>query len=241
MIGIFTDYGTAGPYLGSIYSILVQSVPNERVITLMADAPRHKPKMSAYLLPALASELPKGSIIFAVVDPGVGSEDHVPVILNLDGLWFVGPDNGIFDILARRSSRINCWQIPKPSQEISNTFHGRDLYAPACAVLARDGHPQGQEFSWEDRRHWPDELSEIIYIDHFGNAMTGIRGAGIDRAKTLKINDQLISYADYFAMVKPGQGFWHVNSYGLLELAVNLGNASELLGLRIGTKIAICG
>ena len=239
MIGIYTDYGLAGPYLGSIYAVLANKAPGQRVITLMADAPRHKPKMSAYLLAAVSSELPEGTIIFAVVDPGVGSEEHMPVILNLDGLWFVGPDNGIFDIVARRSAHIKSWRIPKPSRKISNTFHGRDLYAPACAIIANDGFPEGQEFTWEDLHQWPDDLYEIIYIDHFGNAMTGIRGAGIDRTRNIKFKDHLVSYANYFAEVKPGQGFWHVNSYGLLEIAVNQGSASEIFDLKVETSITI--
>ena len=238
MIGIFTDYGLAGPYLGSIYAVLANNAPDHRVITLMADAPRHNPKLSAYLLPALTSKLPPGTIIFAVVDPGVGSNEHRPVILNLDGLWFVGPDNGLFDILVRNSKKVRSWEITIPDQKISHTFHGRDLYAPICAKLANSGQPEEKEFTWQDNHQWPDDLYECIYIDHFGNVMTGIR-AGLDRTDSLKLNDQLISYADYFSAVPPGQGFWYENSYGLLEISVNQGSASEVLELKIGTKITI--
>jgi S-adenosylmethionine hydrolase len=191
------------------------------------------------LLAALVTALPQGIIIFAVVDPGVGSQDHKPVVLNLDGMWFVGPDNGIFDILVRRSSHIKSWEIPKPVREISNTFHGRDLYAPACAVIANNKQPEGMEFIWSDSHQWPDDLFECIYIDHFGNIMTGIRAAGFDRASSVKIKNHIIKYADYFSEVAPGQVFWYENSYGLLEIAVNQGSASEKLGLSIGSKVAI--
>ncbi len=239
MIGIFTDYGLKGPYLGSIYSVFAKGAPQHSVFTLMADAPRCNPKVSAYLLSVLTAELPPGTIILAVVDPGVGSQDHKPVVLNLDGSWFIGPDNGLFDVLVKRSSDIKSWELPPPAQEISQTFHGRDLYAPACVFIANNDRPEGREFIWEDRHHWPDDLYECIYIDHFGNVMTGIRAETIDKASNLMIAGQSIQYADYFSAVEPGQALWYENSYGLLEIAVNKGSASEVLNLNIGTMVSI--
>jgi S-adenosylmethionine hydrolase len=85
MIAIFTDYGVQGPYLGHVYAVLDQYAPDERIITLMADAPRYNPVASAYLLHALSSMYPTDSMFFAVVDPGVGNNQEKPIIMNAGG------------------------------------------------------------------------------------------------------------------------------------------------------------
>ena len=107
MIFLFTDYGLEGPYIGQVETVIHQLAPNEKVINLIADAPRNKPKESAYLLASLISGIPEGCIIFSVVDPGVGSDEDKPVILKIDGRWFVGADNGLFDIVARPTKAIS--------------------------------------------------------------------------------------------------------------------------------------
>ena len=105
MIFLFTDYGLQGSYIGQVKSELLRLAPHVRVINLLADAPRHKPKPAAYLLASLVAALPPDSILFCVVDPGVGADKDRPVLLNMDGRRFVGPDNGLFDIAAARAEK----------------------------------------------------------------------------------------------------------------------------------------
>ena len=128
MIFLFTDYGLEGPYTGQVETVLHQQAPNEKVINLMADAPRNNPKASAYLLASLVSHTPEGSILFCVVDPGVGSDADKPVMLKIDGRWYVGPNNGLFDIVIRQSREIEVWEITWKPGKLSNSFHGRDIY-----------------------------------------------------------------------------------------------------------------
>jgi S-adenosylmethionine hydrolase len=102
MILLFTDFGYEGLYVGQMKAVLARDAPNVPVIDLMHDAPAHDPRSAAYLLAALVPEMPEGAVCLAVVDPGVGS-DRTPLVVNADGRWFVGPDNGLFEIVQRRA------------------------------------------------------------------------------------------------------------------------------------------
>ncbi len=237
MIFLFTDYGLEGPYIGQVETVLYNLAPNEKVINLMADAPRNNPKASAYLLASLVSYIPTGSILFCVVDPDVGSEKDKPVILKMDGRWFVGPDNGLFDIVARQARDIESWEISWKPEKLSNSFHGRDLYAPVCAMLATEEAILRDKVEWQDKHQWPDDLNEIIYIDHFGNCMTGIHASNLSKQTIFIINDQDFSNADTFSDVSQGQAFWYENSNGLVEIALNQGSASDVFRIKVGAEI----
>jgi S-adenosyl-L-methionine hydrolase (adenosine-forming) len=239
MIFLFTDYGFQGPYIGQVETVLHQLAPNEKVITLMADAPRNKPKESAYLLASLIKKLPEDAIIFCVVDPGVGSDEDKPVMMKIDGRWFVGADNGLFDIVARDAEVIEAYEIIWRPKALSNSFHGRDLYAPVCAMIANGNEVDSTSFKWNDKHKWPDDLNEIIYIDHFGNCMTGIRAESLDKQLVLRIDHQDIVNADTFSDVKEGKALWYENSNGLIEIAVNQGTAEDILQLKIGSHILL--
>lgn len=239
MIFLFTDYGLQGPYIGQVETVLHQFAPNEKVIQLMTDAPRNKPKESAYLLSSLISRVPEGVILFCVVDPSVGSGEDKPVILKIDGRWYIGADNGLFDIVARQAREIEAYEITWKPESLSNSFHGRDLYAPVCAMIANREEVSSSSFAWQDRHHWPDDLNEIIYIDHFGNCMTGVRAGSFNKQLVLRVDHQEIVNGNTFSDVKKNKALWYENSNGLIEIAVNQGNAAELLELKIGSHILL--
>ena len=240
MIALFTDYGLKGPYLGQVEAALHRLLPAEKVINLLADAPRNNPRASAYLLAAFsrACAAQPGTIFFAVVDPGVGSFRDTPVVIKADGQWYVGPDNGLFDIVCRRSSGVQCWRIDWRPETLSASFHGRDLYAPAAAMIRKNEIP-GETMTWEDRHGWPDDLEEIVYIDHFGNCMTGTRAEMLDNANEIQVGSITIPFAHTFSSVPGGVAFWYRNSQSLIEIAVNGGSAAEQLKLEIGTETCI--
>ena len=236
MILLFTDYGLEGPYIGQVEAVLHQHVPQERVINLLADAPRNNPKASAYLLAAYTRDYPAGSIFFCVIDPGVGSFEDKQVVINIDDCWYVGPHNGLFDIVARRANKVDIWEITSVPEKLSSSFHGRDLYAPTCASIAKGEEPSGDKIDWRGRYDWPNQLEEIIYVDHFGNCMTGIFAQDIDKSIEMKVADNVIKSADTFSAVPVGEIFWYQNANGLVEIAINQGNASEKLALTVGSK-----
>lgn len=245
MIVLFTDYGVTGPYLGQVENVLHLAAPGAPVINLMADAPAHRPKPSAYLLAALAGEFPEGSVFLAVVDPGVGG-DRTPVVLEADGRWFVGPDNGLLEMVRRRAvPPPRCWEIRWQPDRLSNTFHGRDLFAPVAARLAAGETPDdGKDFHSLPvdgmlATNWPDELAEIIYIDGFGNAMTGTRAGAVSDDAKIEISGAVIEKAGKFSDVPEGRPFWYENANGLVELAVNRRRADEELKLSIGCHFTV--
>jgi S-adenosylmethionine hydrolase len=245
MILLFTDFGYDGPYAGQVKAVLARDAPTIPVIDLMHDAPAHDPRAAAYLLAALTSEMPEGAICLGVVDPGVGG-DRIPIVQEADGRWFVGPDNGLFEIVQRRAARARRWAITWRPDRLSRSFHGRDLFAPVAAALARgesppgDAHPE-RWYSDPSRpdASWPDDLASIVYIDRFGNAMTGLRAGNLDESSTLNVGNTHISYAPVFSEVPLNGVFWYTNSCGLIEIAINQGNAADVHSLEIGDAVIV--
>ena len=240
MIVIFTDFGLQGPYTGQMKAVLHQMTAGAPVIDLFADAPIGNAKASAYLLAAYSTWFPPGAIFLSVVDPGVGGSRRA-VIVKANSRWYVGPANGLFELVQRRSEDALSWDIDWKPERLSASFHGRDLFAPVAAMLARGDPPPGHlSTDGADRRpDWPDDLAEIVYIDHFGNAMTGLRAAILAPNSRLAVRDRTFERARTFSDLPPGAGFWYENSNGLAEIAVNRGRANLDLGVTIGTRIKI--
>jgi len=240
MILLFTDFGLDGPYVGQMKSVLARDAPDAAVIDLMHDAPPHDPRAAAYLLASLAPEMPPGAICLAVVDPGVGG-DRPPVIVEADGRRFVGPGNGLFEILRRRAASARQWRIDWRPERLAPSFHGRDLFAPVVARIARGEELPGTVFEWVDdpARAWPDDRFAIVHIDRFGNAVTGIRASSVDESAALSAGGATIRFARVFSKVPPGHVFWYENASGLVEIAVNHGRAADVLDLDLGDEISI--
>ena len=239
MIVLFTDYGLEGPYLGEVETQLFRYAPSQRVINLMSDVPRQNVQAGAYLLAALEKNFPNGTIFFSVVDPGVGSGSDKPVVIRIGEHRFVGPHNGLFDILTRNRSGVESWEITWLPPGLSSSFHGRDLYAPVCAMLANQQPVPGKAIQWQPRHDWPDDLYQVIYLDGFGNAWTGIRADSLNQEDVLLSGCTGIRYATTFSSVQPGKAFWYGNSSGLVEIAANRENAGEMLELSVGDEFRV--
>ena len=178
MIVLFTDFGLHGPYTGQMKAVLHQMAPGVPVIDLFADAPVGNPKPSAYLLAAYAAWFPTGTVFLCVVDPGVGGK-RPAIILEAEAGGMSAPATACSSWSSAAPAKTRSWDIDWKPERLSASFHGRDLFAPVAAMLARGEPPPGRpRKDGADRREdWPDDLSEIVYIDHFGNAMTGLRAA----------------------------------------------------------------
>ncbi len=240
MIVLFTDFGLAGPYTGQVDAVLRQTAPGIPVISLFADLPAGQPKPAAYLLAAYAAWFSAGSVLLSVVDPGVGG-DRRALIVEADGRVYVGPDNGLFEVVARRATELRVLEITWRPPALSASFHGRDLFAPVAARLARGetAASLGRPVAITRFPVWPDDLAEIAYIDHYGNALSGLRGDRVPMTARLVAGGHEIAPAAIFSAVPEGTPFWYVNSNGLAEIAVNQGRAAETLRLAVGTPIEI--
>ena len=240
MIFMLSDYGLGGPYVGQVEAILARTAPGEERISLFHDLPPFRADLAAYLLPAYSSESqPKGSIFLCVVDPGVGGSRRA-VALEADGRWYVGPDNGLFAIVARRAKLTRWWVIAVLGQAASASFHGRDIFAPAAARIARGEAPAAElADASSEGDDWPDDLAKIVYEDRFGNLMTGIRAAMLDRGSTLTLNGRVLDRATTFSDVGRGEAFWYENGNGLAEIAVNQGAASVEFKACVGNAVGV--
>lgn len=277
MIVLFTDFGVSAPYVGQLKAVLLQKAPEMPIIDLFHDAPCFDPMLSAYLLAAYAKDFPVDTVFLCVVDPGVGNMQRKPVAVWIDQRWYVGPDNGLFNVMALHGFESNgsecdssdCatsdaansgivdsgfassgfsnsgfannqwWHITWVPDNLSSSFHGRDLFAPVAARLALGGLPPGvqQEYSSQIDQTWDHDLAKIIYIDSFGNAITGLRESMMTPNSTLRIKGTNIPRAKTFSDVPLGEGFYYINANGLLEIAVNQGRADLHYKLKIGADI----
>lgn len=169
-----------------------------------------------------------------MVDPGVGGRRDA-IVVQVDGRSFVGPDNGLFSLLWQRGHRRRCWSIRWRPGRLTSSFHGRDLFAPVAAALAT--RIPG---SWLKPKPAPDvllrekELARIIYIDHYGNAVTGLRE--FKTSWKLRAGERTLAYARTFEEARGP--FWYENSMGLVEVAAPRGSAARRLGLKVGSTVA---
>lgn len=250
MFVLFSDFGVRGPYVGQMKAVLHTAAPGIPIIDLMHDAPAFDPQSSAYLLASMVAEFPAGAVFLTVVDPGVGT-DRRALVVQADGRWFVGPDNGMLSQIARRAENVQAWRIDWRPDRLSTSFHGRDLFAPVAAGIGRDGGfsdasgrtrlgeeiPAGEV----DRADWPDEFQQIVYIDDFGNLISGVRAEKVSPNDRILVHNVEIKGETTFASVPPGTLFWYENSNGLVEIACNRGRADQQLEVSVGATIGVRG
>jgi S-adenosylmethionine hydrolase len=175
-----------------------------------------------------------------VVDPGVGSERRA-ILVKDSNQWYLGPDNGLLSQVARRSGEAEIEEIVWRPERLSNSFHGRDLFTPVAAAICNLEYEAGPKLSCESLvgASWMDDLEEVIYIDGFGNAVTGIRASTVDIDVIIKLAGREISHARTFSNVNVGVPFWYENSMGLIEIAVNQRSAKKMLNLNIGDSVSM--
>lgn len=242
MIVLFSDFGLKGPYIGQMTAAVLVEAPNVRVVNLMSDAPAYDPNASAYLLASLVSSFPERTVFLCVVDPGVGSQ-RKPLVIEADNRFFVGPDNGLLAVAAKRAKHAVAQEIVWEPEELSETFHGRDLFAPVAAkiVTGRAVETRDMDVTGIVGWNWPKESEKAVYIDGYGNIVTGVRAENLSKESTVEIDGKRIEWALRFSSVQKSRCFWYENSNGLVEVAAREDSAAKLLGLGVGDKIKIIG
>lgn len=239
-IYLYTDFGAADVYVGQVKSVLREYAPDAAVIDLLHEAPAYNIKASAHLLAALSARIPSRSVTLAVVDPGVGGARQ-PVIMLADGKWFVGPDNGLLSVLAARTEGVRVFSITWRPTPVSGSFDGRDLFAPFAGMLAQ-GDLDAEQLETKpglEVNFGGADLLELIYVDHYGNAMTGLRAHGVAHDSRVVVVGRWIGHARVFSEVMAGGVFWYENSLGLVEIAANSASAAVKLGLRVGQPFTV--
>jgi S-adenosyl-L-methionine hydrolase (adenosine-forming) len=255
IITLLTDFGTSDYYVGSMKGVILSRCSQARLIDISHGVAPQNVLSAAYVLLGACRQFPAGTIHLAVVDPGVGSNRR-GVILQTDRYVFVGPDNGLFSLAAPEFAR--AFEI-KPSAylpaTVSNTFHGRDIFAPVAAALAAGAKLEeiGAPIRDPKRLASPAQVtgskikSQIIHIDRFGNGVTGIERHHLDRELLpagfgLQVGDTVIRVQKRFYsedLVLPGQAFVIWGSLAFLEISVTNGSAAAALELSCGKEVTL--
>lgn len=244
MIAIITDFGRDSLYVGQMKGVIKQISHASEIVDISSSVPPFDIAAGQFVLFTSFRHFPKGTIFLVVVDPGVGSERKAIAVHSGD-YYFVGPDNGILGFL--RDFRAVQLEIPPYS---SNTFHGRDVFAPAAAKLDmgvplwRLGRGVSEILRYDFRDlSFPEDgriCGRVIYVDDFGNVISSIDGGfymgGAVEGENGTVIDTLVRT---FSDVERGQPLLYVDSFGFLEIAVREGNASRILGLDRGMEVCI--
>jgi S-adenosylmethionine hydrolase len=255
LVTLTSDLGWA--YAAQVKGALLRACPDIPLVDLTHDLPRHRISEAAFVLRAMATSFPPGTIHVAVVDPGVGGR-RAPIVLRCrDGSVLVGPDNGVLAPLARALGRPHAMRLDReriePGDRVGTTFDGRDLFAPAAARIAC-GEPWsklGSPFSFHDLRlpeavRTPGAASgEIMHVDHFGNLISNVPTEWIPSpvaglAVTVGSGRaRRIPWVRSYETLGRGRLGALGSSFGTVELAVAEGSALERLTARTGTPIKL--
>ncbi len=256
IITLTTDFGTRDAYVGAMKGVMLFINNNTQLIDITHNLPSYEILSAALMLKEACPYFPEESIHIGVIDPGVGGQRR-PVLIKIQNRFYIGPDNGIFGLLLSEFGFEGAWELSNAEyflDSISSTFHGRDIFAPVAAHLAK-GVP-AQDFGPEVTDPVGLELppyeigydrlqGEVLLVDHFGNCITNLSEALIFNwaqgatfqiyAASEIINEISISYE----AVSIGKGLALYNSMRYLEIACNQGRADVTLGMARGDLIVL--
>ena len=245
-ITLLTDFGTADYFVGAMKGVILSINPQAVIADITHEIPAQDVAAGAWQLLAAYETFPAGTIHVAVVDPGVGSVRR-PMVVSAGDYLFVGPDNGLFTYVYDRHSSFAAFHITETKyfrHPVSNTFHGRDIFAPVAAALSNGADIASLGTRISDPVRLPSPTgAQIIHIDRFGNLITNITRDQFGPGTRLSVNGTAISaFRNFFGenVGEPNEPFAIWGSAGFLEIAVNGGSAAEVLRAKRGlTRVEI--
>lgn len=263
IITLTTDFGLSDGLVGTLKGMLLQGCPDAQLVDLCHQIPPQDLVSAALVLEQATPAFPHGTVHLTVVDPGVGTSRQALVLVT-PVAYFVGPDNGVLELVWRAAeenfglNNLRAYEIREKrffSADPSPTFHGRDVFAPVAAAIARGtdprdvgpaakrietlGLPEAEPMSGGGMR------GEVIAFDGFGNAITNIIRSELEQAGALKraevfLAEQSVGFIRRtFADVPPGEPLAYIGSSGRLELAVRNGNLRQARGTRRGDSVRV--
>lgn len=252
LITLTTDFGLSDHFVGTMKGVILRIHPRARVVDITHEITPFEIPEAAFAVAQAYRFFPPGTVHVVVVDPGVGTLRR-PILVEAASQYFVGPDNGALSMICSREKH-KVREITAEKfflQPVSNTFHGRDIFAPVAAHLARDGKPARfgkliQDYlrpSFEKpvrtgKRIW---TGAVLKIDRFGNLITNFlfsEFAAIEqRPFQMSIGPRIINrFCRTFAEGGFGELMVVEGSSGYLEVAANQGSAAKIIGCAVGTQ-----
>jgi S-adenosylmethionine hydrolase len=255
MITLTSDFGLKDTYLAEMKGVILSINPNANIIDITHGVEKFNIRMGAFMLTSATPYFPKGTVHLAVVDPGVGTERRA-ILVQTKQCFFVGPDNGILILAAQNQGIDHIYELANQKfmlTQVSNTFHGRDIFGPAAAYLDKGVNPS--EFGPEINdaimpkfskvtKSGNSLIGEILHIDGFGNLITNISQKDLGKPEKVKVKLHNLSLnlsfvKTYTKANKLNELITLIGSHGFLEIALNQGSAAKKLHALAGDKIEI--
>lgn len=256
IITLTTDYGTSDHLVGVLKGVILRIAPNATVVDINHNVVPFDVLDGALTIAAAYRYFPARTVHLVVVDPGVGTARR-PILVTADQFYFVAPDNGVLSLIYERESAVSVRHITAEHyflSPVSATFHGRDIFAPVAAWLAKSYQTEamGEEISDHVRFALPHPKTVgstrkglVLRVDTFGNLMTNftaedLQGAGADGKINLQVGGKRVEkLAQTFAQGAAGEPVAIVGSSGFVEIAVNKGHAARVLGVNRGAEVIL--
>ncbi|MFA4640656.1 SAM hydrolase/SAM-dependent halogenase family protein [Pyrococcus kukulkanii] len=253
MITVTTDFGLRSPYVGEMKVAMVRVNPGAMIVDVTHGITRHSIIEGSFVMEQVVKYSPPGTVHLGVIDPGVGTERRAVIVEGEQ--WLVVPDNGLVTLPMKHIRPRMAWEIDLESIKrftgwrISSTFHGRDVFGPAAALIDKGVEPE--EFAKEIpldslvRLNLEPEVDgdiytlTVIYVDDFGNVILNLENYERPREVELLDFGLRIPYLNTYDQVEKGELLALPGSHDYLEIAVNQGSAAEVLNLKVGDKVRV--
>jgi S-adenosyl-L-methionine hydrolase (adenosine-forming) len=248
IITIATDFGTSDGYTAALFGVMKSILPESEIISITDSLTSIR--KTSLVITRYCFLYPQGTVHLVIVDPTVGTVRR-PLVGTNGKYFFVGPDNGIFTQIILANPEMTWFEIDRsklPAGEISNTFHGRDIFASAAALLSSGIAPDelGRRVNDPMKLDIPVPVQrenaiqgEIIDVDSFGNLIINIPGNMLKISSRIMMGDLTIPLGKTFADVEPGKPIAYIGSLGFLEIAVNMDRADKFPNIGVGSKVMV--
>jgi len=258
IITLTTDFGTYDHFVGAVKGVMLDIVPEAAIVDITHAIQAYDVLDGAIAISQTYSYFPTGTVHMVVVDPGVGTTRRA-IIASSDGYHFVAPDNGVLSMVYAKEERIHVRHITSDHyfrQPVSSTFHGRDVFAPVAAYLAKmvDSHKFGEEIEdyvkFAAPRPKPNGENKlravVLKVDRFGNLITNVTPedapalfSGKSAFKIIVGNKEITNVRAAYAEGAPGEVFGILGSMGYLEIVANRAPAAQITGAGKGAEVSI--
>ncbi len=255
IISFSSDFATLDGYAGAVRGVILSICPEARILDISHHIPPQDVAHAAFMLHTSARFYPEGTIHLAVVDPAVGTRRRA-LCLQTSKYVFVGPDNGIFSPFL--DDKVAAYSLDNEAywrEHVSLTFHGRDIFGPVAAHLASGLNPAklGPKIrkpvrldSWRNRSDNGRVEGAIVHVDHFGNCITSFTAEDMIKPKRYLLwiagnanAPETKKLKKTYADAPLGEPCWLIGSTGLIELAINGGNAAATFGIERGDPVLL--
>ncbi len=257
IVTLTTDFGLKDPYTAEMKAAILGICPNAILVDVTHEIAKFSVRMGAFVVASAAPYFPEGSVHVAVVDPGVGTIRR-SIVIQTKKAFFVGPDNGVLVLAAQKQSIESIHELANPRfmlPKVSNTFHGRDVFAPAAAHLLNGVKPAefGPEISEaavvefaKVKRKNDVLVGEVLHVDGFGNVITNISEKELAQNNVkgavsveLPSCELRLEFCRAYGETKPYEPLALIGSHGFLEISINQGNAAKKFKTKAGDPIKV--